>query len=182
MEAGIEEIFKAYSAMVHRVCLRYVRNREEAEDLTQEVFLKVDRGLAAFKAGSAVSTWVYRIAINTCLDHLRVSKRRDELLEECALDEAVLRNLSFGGDRELARIDLDRLLRHAKPEIREYLFLTQLEGLSYEQAAEVTGKSAFAIAQAVSRFRKSSRVRLWMLEKLGFRQKSAGGSSNVDGR
>lgn len=182
MEAGIEEIFKAYSAMVYRVCLRYVRDREEAEDLTQEVFLKVDRGLAAFKAGSAVSTWVYRIAINTCLDHLRVSKRRAELLQECAFDAAVLRNLSTGGDRELARIDLDRLLRNAKPEVREYLFLTQLEGLSYEQAAEVTGKSAVAIAQAVSRFRKSSKVRLWMLEKLGFRQKTAGGSSNGDGR
>lgn len=154
MEEGIEKLFKAYSEMVYRVCLRYLGDEAEAEDMTQEVFLKVDRNLAGFQGGSAVSTWIYRIAVNTCLDSLRSSKRRAEFAITY-LDEVVVRNLSSGGDRVLARIDLERLLEEVKPEVREFLFLTQLEGMSYEDAAAMTGKNVFAIAKAVSRFKKA---------------------------
>jgi RNA polymerase sigma-70 factor (ECF subfamily) len=155
MEARIETLFQDYAAMVYRVCLRYLGDRDEAEDMVQEVFLKVDRSLSGFQGGSAVSTWIYRIAANTCLDHLRASKRRAEFAATL-LDEMPLKNLPSGGDRVLARIDLDRLLEEVKPEVREFLFLTQLEGMSYEEAAAVTGKKVDAIAKAVSRFKKAA--------------------------
>ena len=174
MDEGIEGLFKAYSGMVFRVCMRYVSgDREEAEDLTQEVFLKVDRSLAGFQGGSTVSTWIYRIAVNTCLDHLRSIKRRAELSAN-VLDEVVVANMSSGGDRELTRIDLNRLLDQVKPEVREFLFLTQLEGMSYEEAAVVTGKKVDAIAKAVSRFKKNASIRYRLLENFGFGQEKAG--------
>lgn len=144
--------------MVFRVCMRYTGNRQESEDLTQEVFLKVDRGLSGFSGHSTVSTWVYRIAVNLCLDNLRAKKRRGEIDLE-SLDSIVVENLGKNSDRELARIELERILDQVNPDVREYLLLTQGEGMSYDQASAVTGKSASAIAKAISRFRKAMAVR-----------------------
>lgn len=157
MDARIGELFSAHSAMVLRVCVRYVGDRAQAEDLLQEIFLKVDRSLAGFEGGSAMGTWIYRIAVNACLDHLRGRRRRHEVpLQD--LDALVVHNAVSGGDRELARIDLERILGEAQPEMREFLFLTRLEGLTYQEASMVTGRSAEAIAQAVSRFLRHSTI------------------------
>lgn len=153
MDDRLEELYRAYSPMVFRVCSRYLKDREEAEDMAQEVFLKVDKGLASFQGGSAVGTWIYRVAVNVCLDHLRLHRRRADLLAG-ELDQGVVDNLS-AGDRELARIDLDRILSQADPDLREFLSLTCLEGLSYAEAAEVTGHGVLAVTKAVSRFKKA---------------------------
>jgi RNA polymerase sigma factor (sigma-70 family) len=81
MHPEIEGIFKAHSPMVFRVCLRYAKDREEAEDLTQDVFLRIDGSLETFARNSKLATWIYRIAVNICLDYLRSSKRRSVLME-----------------------------------------------------------------------------------------------------
>lgn len=168
----LEELYRAYAPMVFRVCSRYVREREEAEDLLQEVFLKVDRGLPDFKGDSAVSTWIYRVAVNVCLDHLRLANRRAELLV-AGLEEAVLVNLA-AGDREIARIDLERILSQADPDLREFLSLTCLEGLSYAEAAEVTGCGIQAVTKAVSRFKKSVQARFGETGKAGQKKRGSG--------
>lgn len=173
MDDRLEELYRAYSPMVFRVCSRYVKDREEAEDLAQDVFLRVDKGLAGFQGGSAVSTWIYRVAVNVSLDHLRLARRRADLLV-AGLDDGVVANLS-AGDRELARIDLDRILSQADPDLREFLSLTCLEGLSYAEAAEVTGQGLVAVTKAVSRFKKAVQARFGESGKAG--QQSQG--SNV---
>ncbi|MGC2246542.1 MAG: sigma-70 family RNA polymerase sigma factor [Terriglobales bacterium] len=64
-------LFEKHKARVYALCLRMTRNTSEAEDLTQEAFLHVFRKLAAFRADSALSTWLYRVTVNTVLMHFR---------------------------------------------------------------------------------------------------------------
>src|SRR5947207_15518785 len=64
-------LFHAHKARIHSVCLRMTNNTAEAEDLTQDAFLQVFRKLATFRGDSALSTWLYRIAVNTVLMHFR---------------------------------------------------------------------------------------------------------------
>lgn len=149
----LEELYRSHLDMIFRICSRYTRDREEAEDLTQETFLRIDLNLVRFRGDCQLGTWIYRIATNCCLDHLRKSKSRNRLYSDY-LDSLVLRNLSPDGDRILAKIDLDRILTHLRPEVRQILFLTLAEGLSYTEAGEVAGVSRDAVAKIVGRFLK----------------------------
>jgi RNA polymerase sigma factor (sigma-70 family) len=153
----LEEIYHGYLDMVFRVCSRYCRNREEAEDLTQDVFLHIDKNLSSFRGESQLGTWIYRLATNCCLEHLRKCKRRNQLYGDY-LESLVVRNLNSGGDRVLAKIDLDRILSRFRPAVRNVLFLTLAEGLSYREAAEVSGQSRDAVAKTVSRFLEKFKI------------------------
>jgi RNA polymerase sigma-70 factor (ECF subfamily) len=160
IEGAVDEfaaIYPRYRDYVFRICSRYTRYREDAEDLTQEVLLKVVGRMDAFRGESGLSTWIYRVAVNHCLDHLR-KRRREEKHLEVLLDEMVIRNLDSGGDRVLARIELDRILGRFRPVVRQILFLTLAEGLSHVEAAEVLGMSPAAVSKTVSRFRRKGRV------------------------
>lgn len=75
-EVFFKEIYKTYSSKVHRLCLGYTGNSMEADDLLQEVFIKAWQNLDKFRGDSQVSTWIYRIAVNTCLYHLRSQKNK----------------------------------------------------------------------------------------------------------
>lgn len=149
----LEDIYRKYLDRVFRICSRYCRDRESAEDLTQEAFLCIDRKLASFRGDSELGTWIYRLTTNCCLDHLRRQKSLDRLYADY-LDSLVVRNLNSGGDRVLAKVDLERILSAFRPGVREILFLTLAEGLSYREAAEVLNLSKDAVAKTVLRFLK----------------------------
>jgi RNA polymerase sigma-70 factor (ECF subfamily) len=70
-----EEIYGTYSPKVYRLCMGYVNDHDGAKDLVQEIFIIVWQNLPKFRNESSVSTWVYRIATNTCLRHVEKSKR-----------------------------------------------------------------------------------------------------------
>ncbi len=76
--AAFGELVRLYDQQVLRLVLRIVASPEDARDLYQEVFLKVFRSLDRFRFDSRFSTWLYRIVMNVCLDHLRRQKARDE--------------------------------------------------------------------------------------------------------
>lgn len=75
-QEAFRSIVEQYKANVFRTCLGFVHNREDAEELTQDVFVNAYRNLNRFKGDSAFSTWIYRIAVNSSLNHLRKHKRR----------------------------------------------------------------------------------------------------------
>lgn len=77
--AAFEQLVRLYEASVLRLALRVVRSEEEARDLYQEAFLKIYRSLGRFRFESRFSTWVYRVVMNVCLDHLRRSGTRREV-------------------------------------------------------------------------------------------------------
>lgn len=71
------ELVERYEKKVYRTCYRFVQNNEDALDLSQEVFIKVYNNLTSFKNSSSLSTWIYKVCVNTCLNFLR---RKDRLL------------------------------------------------------------------------------------------------------
>ena len=72
---AFKELFEHYKSLVINICYRLVGNKEEAEDLTQEVFFKVYKSAKSFKHRSRLSTWIYRIAVNLSLNHLRKKRQ-----------------------------------------------------------------------------------------------------------
>lgn len=76
---AFEELVRMYEDTVLRLSLQMVRSEEEARDLYQEAFMKIYRSLGRFRFQSRFSTWVYRVVVNVCLDHLRRTKRRREV-------------------------------------------------------------------------------------------------------
>src|SRR5450755_1637994 len=81
-------LFHVHKAKVYSVCLRLTNNTAEAEDLTQDAFVQVFRKLATFRGDSALSTWLYRVAVNTVLMHFRKKGLKQISLDEPASKEA----------------------------------------------------------------------------------------------
>jgi len=84
---AFEQLYRRYGKRVYRLCLRIVKNDAEAEDLTQEAFLKVFRKIHTFQGKSAFSTWLHRVSVNTVLMSLRKKKRVEIPLENDDYDE-----------------------------------------------------------------------------------------------
>lgn len=76
---NLKEIYEHFGQMVYNLCLNYLQNKEEAEEATQDVFLKVHRHVDGFQRQAELKTWIYRISINTCLDIIRSRKKKSSL-------------------------------------------------------------------------------------------------------
>lgn len=146
-----------YSNPVYSLVLRIVRNREDAEELAQDVFLKVFRKLGTFHGDSAFSTWIYRIAYNTAVSETRKKKR-----EFLAIDDSVLENVSeenlagmFGKSEAEGQLEqLDAALGQLPPDERALIGLFYMEEKSIDDIASVTGLSASNVKTRLHRIRK----------------------------
>lgn len=161
--AVFEILFRKYQTTVFNLVYRMV-NGEEAYDLTQEVFLRALRALPSFKGDAKFRTWLLTIARNVCLNHLRDAKLRAGI-EEGSLDEEpeTPGYIPEPGDpsadiarivevRELQRV-VDRVLAELTPEQRLLITLRDLQGLSYEEVAEITELSLVNVKSKMHRAR-----------------------------
>lgn len=134
--AAFDELMRRHEDRVFGVCLRIMRRREAALDAAQETFLTVFRKADQFRGDAAFSTWLYRVAVNTCYDQLRKSRRRaTEPLPEPhdPPDPSVGDTL---GSVEV-RGDLSAALAALPEEFRSAIVLVDVEGLSVAEAASV---------------------------------------------
>ena len=79
LDLQFKDIYNNYSQKVLRLCLGYTGDSAQADDLCQEVFIKVWENLSKFRGDSQISTWIYRITVNTCLLHLRNEKKENKV-------------------------------------------------------------------------------------------------------
>ena len=136
------KLVRAHSSLVYRVALRML-GTEEAQDASQEVWIRVWRNIKGFRGESAFSTWLYKIAVNTCLSVRQKEARREE--REYDGDEMPYLQEPPGGDAdpEAAALSAERrdeiqaALGHVRVEHRAALVLRHMEGLSYAEIAEV---------------------------------------------
>ncbi len=109
---------------------------QEAEEVCQEAFIKIFRGLSKFRGDSKLSTWIYRLSVNTALTHLSKSKRRKEVsMETVCLTEP---KSSYQGDPYL-RQRLTTALAQISPGYRAVIVLHDMQGLSHEECAKILG-------------------------------------------
>lgn len=136
---ALEEIYRSSCGFVYSVALRTVRSREDAEEVTQDVFLKVFRHLNSFKGKSAFSTWLYRITVNTAMDRLRKYGRKDSKhvdLEEAEDTAVTLPEAGKNLDQDVHEHTVQNLLSHLSPDQRVCIILREIEGLQYEEIAK----------------------------------------------
>ena len=139
--AAFEAIYRAHSGRLYSLASRMLGNPADAEDLLQEIFLAAFRKLDSFRGDSALGTWLYRLATNLCLDHLRSRATKsgqltDALEEEPALADASSRRLA---DRAVDRMDIERALTQLPPGCRTAFVLHDVEGLEHREVAELLG-------------------------------------------
>lgn len=135
---------RASQAEVWRLCAHLV-DRDEADDLTQETYLRVYRALPSFRGDSSARTWLLSIARRTCMDSLRRRVRRRRALSQVAP--------SVVTDDTSASQALENLVSELEPDRREAFVLTQLLGCSYEEAAATCGVPVGTIRSRVARAR-----------------------------
>jgi RNA polymerase sigma-70 factor (ECF subfamily) len=148
---AFRNMYELYYQLVHRVCYRYTKNRDEADDLTQEIFLKVHGSFSGFEGNSQPSTWLYRVATNHCLDHLRWKKRQADLLAGYGDDLAFSRTPEVSPDNPAKRL-FRRLLENMDAANRQVVFLRFEVGLTHEEIAEICGVSRVAITKRLAKF------------------------------
>ena len=142
-------IIKHYNALIAKICLSFSLCREDFEDLRQDVFLNIWKGLRDFRDESAVSTWIYRVALNTCVTFMRKSRQRDEVSMHELVNE--LYDTSSPEDVERYRL-MYRLIERLKPLDRSVVMMW-LDGRSYEEIAAVVGVSRDSVASRLKRSR-----------------------------
>ena len=132
-----EELYRAHVGRVNALCLRMTRDRGEAEDLVQDVFVRVWEKLGSFRGGSAFSTWVHRVAVNTTIERLRSQARwRDRHDAGTDPDASPDRTfaLSHGAD-----LDLERAIVQLPEKARMIFVLHDIEGHKHREIADMTG-------------------------------------------
>jgi RNA polymerase sigma-70 factor (ECF subfamily) len=135
-----------------------LRDSRDAQDAAQEVFLKAYRGLKGFRPDVSLYTWLYRIAVNTCLDYKRKSRR--EAFRNAPLTEDLPSDASFPEQLyESAEIhDSIQLALQKLPEkLKIAIVLREMEGLSYEEIAEVLRTPLGTVKSRISRAREQLR-------------------------
>jgi RNA polymerase sigma-70 factor (ECF subfamily) len=136
---AFEELLDLFETRVYRLAMRYACSPSDAEDLTQEIFLGIHRNIGGFRGQSALSTWIYRVALNHCLEYRRkkrpVTVPYDEEIQMASKDwrHDPAESAAKGEVSDQIARALDKL----SPLHRDVVILHELHGLTYQECAEV---------------------------------------------
>lgn len=169
-EDAFGELVKMHHARVYAVVYRMVSQADDAQELTQQTWIKAWKRLATYKREARFFTWLYRIAVNTAMDYLRQRKRRQEV----ELNEALTVNPEAGSewrlattatpDRDLAQDEIRVAFRAAldalSPEHKAALILREVEGLSYKEIATATKSRIGTVMSRIFYARRAIQDRL----------------------
>lgn len=144
-EMAFETIYRIHFRRVYSLCLRMLGNPTDAEDVTQDVFVQLYRKIGSFQGDSALSTWLYRMTVNTVLMHLRHEQRKHK---EQAVEDESLQSLAevdpFAHHDEVSltdRIALERAIAQLPVGYRSVLVLHDIEGYEHEEIGQMLGIS-----------------------------------------
>ena len=167
---NLEQLIENYKDLVFNTAISFLQQQEEAEDITQEVFIEVFQSQDKFKGQSSISTWIYRITVNKCLDHLRAKKRQKRFgfLTSLFHPESgeVLHEVSHFDHPgiELEKKEKARYLFQAieqLPESQKTAFiLWHIEELPQKEIAEIMQSSVKAIESLLQRAKANLRKEL----------------------
>jgi RNA polymerase sigma-70 factor (ECF subfamily) len=161
---SFQQIYEQYKNKVFNTVLSYVQNTEDAEELTQDVFIEIHRSLAKFEGRSQLSTWIYRISVNRSLDHIKSKKRqkRFAFLSSLFNDAGELRHDNpdfFHPGVVMENKEKSAILMKAVNELPENqktaFILSKIEGLSYAEISEVMQTSVSAVESLLVRAKQN---------------------------
>lgn len=144
-----------YSKQVYTLIYRVVPHREDAEELTQDVFMKVFKNIASFKGSSNFSTWIYRIAYNTAISETRKKKMELLAIEESLIDnypEEAVSDMDHASSGQAER--LENALEMLFPDERMIIMLFYMQEKSVEEISVITGLTVSNVKTKLHRTRK----------------------------
>lgn len=162
-------LFSRYQHKILNLVSRYLRDREDVEDVAQEAFIKAFRALPRFRGESAFYTWLYRIAINTAKNHLVARSRRppgtDVDVEDAEfMDGTDMLKESENPESALARDELsaeiDLAISQLPDDLRSAVTLREFDGLTYEQIAEIMDCPVGTVRSRIFRAREAIDARI----------------------
>src|SRR6202158_1892804 len=166
-EAGFEELVRRYQRPIAAYVYRMVGDYDSALDLTQEVFIKVYNSLARYRSEFKFSTWIYKIAHNAAIDHLRRYAVREQALtngfdterREVSLESRRL-TPEQESERNEKRSEIESVVQLLPAAYRELIVLRHSQDLSYDEIAEVTGLPLGTVKNRLFRAREAMRDHL----------------------
>ena len=166
---AFEKIITEYQSIIYNIAFRFAGNAEDAADMSQEVFLKMFRNINSFQFKSKLSTWIYRVATNTCLDQV---KRKNRNNPAYSLDDGFedgdgsffsneIADDSPTPDEVIEQAEMKDVINQAISELpddyRTVIILRDIQGLSYDEIAEIIECSVGTVKSRISRGRRNLR-------------------------
>ena len=145
--AEIAELFERYGPVVYRRALSILRNHQEAEEATQEVFIRALKSQEGFEGRSKVSTWLYSITTNYCLNRIRNEGRRRELWQEHGPAGA-----QSQGSQPDEGLVLQKLLSEADEQEARAAVYVYIDGMSHQEVADILDVSRRTVGNLLDRF------------------------------
>lgn len=161
-ELAFRKLVEEYQDKVYNTCLGFVKNEEEADDLSQEVFVEVFSSVHSFRGDSRLSTWIYRIAVTKSLESLRSKKRKKRFAVLKSLFSAVnnspvqIPNFEHPGviaENKERSLILFRAIDKLPDNQKTAFTLHKVEGLSYEEVGKIMGKTVSSVESLMHRAR-----------------------------
>ncbi|MCH3882698.1 MULTISPECIES: RNA polymerase sigma factor [Tenacibaculum] len=170
-QTAFSQLLDDYQQKVFGTCISFIPNKEDAEDVAQEVFLEVFKSISKFKGDSKLSTWIYKIATNKCLEFIRKknTKKRFAFIQSIMGNEIPLDKTSYFTEVNHPGIILENKEKSAiifraidtLPENQRVVFtLAKVDSKSYQEIVEITGKSLSSVESIMFRAKKNLQEKL----------------------
>jgi RNA polymerase sigma factor (sigma-70 family) len=168
-ETAFKTIVDTWQDMVYNTAIGIVQNAEDAEDITQEVFVQVYHSVSTFKGDSKFSTWLYRIAVTKSLDHVRRKKRKKRFAfvrslvgeeNEVMFDPPDFHHPGVSMEMKENAATLFKAIRHLPENQRVAFTLHKLEGLSYQEVSDVMQTTVSSVESLMHRAKTNLQKKL----------------------
>jgi len=154
--SAFEELVSSNEKRIYNLCFRMMRNEQDAQDMAQEALIKAWKSLRNFHLKSAFSTWLYKIAVNTCLDELRKRKNNTQSIEDLSEKGVEMqdeKSLGFADDSAL-KSGLEQALDKLKTNEKLIIVLKDVHGYSYEEISLILSCPVGTVRSRLSRSRR----------------------------
>jgi RNA polymerase sigma-70 factor, ECF subfamily len=166
-ETAFRKLVEEHQKAVFRTCLGILHDPHDADDISQEVFIEVHRSIDKFRSGSKLSTWIYRIAVNKSLNHLRAGKRKRFFqsmglipLTEMPFVEPAYDLLDQNAKDTALKKNLDKAIASLPDNQRAAFVLHKIDDLSYKEIAEIMEISLSSVESLIFRAKRNLQKKL----------------------
>lgn len=170
-QAAFSRLLDDYQQKVFGTCISFIPNKEDAEDVAQEVFLEVFKSISKFKGDSKLSTWIYKIATNKCLEFIRKknSKKRFAFMQTIFGNEIPVDKTSYFTEVNHPGVLLEnkekstiifKAINTLSESQRVVFTLAKVDGKSYQEIVEITGRSLSSVESLMFRAKKNLQEKL----------------------
>jgi RNA polymerase sigma-70 factor (ECF subfamily) len=153
----VETLYRDFGPLVYRRTLKMLRNPQDAEEATQDIFIRVINGIEKFDGRSQLSTWLFQVTTNYCLNKIRDTRRRQDIWQENVVPVEKAKATTAPSQDQLLT---QELLAEAHPDQAKAAVYVYIEGMTGEEAAHMMGVSRRTVTNLLERFRA------WAVEKL----------------